>query len=1064
MLNDIRTCPQCGATLGSSALGDLCLACVVRVTVRPMLAPADATVSSADGAAKAGLKSFGDYELLEQIGEGGMGVVFKARQVKLRRLVALKMIRDAQFASATERQRFQAEAEAAALLDHPHIVPIYEVGECLGRPFLSMKLMEGGTLARWMDGQARLQPGNPPGAEELSRRVTLATKIVRAVQHAHQGGLLHRDLKPANILLDAQDEPFVSDFGLARKLDVLKGQTLSGAVLGTPGYMAPEQAAGQVRRLTTTADVFSLGAILYHLLTGRAAFQADSFAEAIRQVAEVEPTKPSALNPNVDRDLETICLKCLEKDPQRRYPAAGPLADDLERWRRHEVIHARPSTSVEQLLKWARRRPAIAVLSTLLLVSLIGGIFGITLKWREAVVERERADHQTGLTQEALNQARNALWQAQFDRARAQRQTGFMGQRVKALEAIRAAAAIRRTPELRNEAIAALALPDFSEEDPWHPLPAGTVRFVMEPGLELYAIANGTNRVSVHQSGDDRELFFVEDRLLIEPELEFTPDGRFLVAYKEWMIRVWNATNGATVLALDFPDRAIRLRNLTVSGDSRRFCYSDLGNRMRIYDLDPPALKLEINNLDRPWRAAFHPRTNLLAIDCTREVQLWDLNERRVIKKADVPPNMVGALQWSNDGRLLAIGLMDSRILVWDVGLNQTMTLTGHTREIVNLWFHPQDQTLLSTAWDNTVRLWDPVTGTQLLQAGGIIPRGFSRDGDKLVVWKQPGGFGTFSVQLPAVCRLLATAPKTAPMSRLEFSHDSRLLLGANTAGPWLWRTDTGKLAAIGNLPQTQYAAFLEAGSVLTAGRGGLHVWPVVCAANEDSVSLGSPLRSPFDLKLPLGVAALNSDRRRLAVHLAGTDQATVLNLERGGQVLELRALRDFAWPVFSPCGRWIAAGCWNPTITKPMFATIWDASTGQAVTNFATTKCTVTFSPDGRWLLLGANTEYRLMETATWKQVRSFERQDAVVSNGHAAFSPDGNLLALHATDRILRLVNPHTGEELARLTSPDNRVLEALSFSPDGRWLAAATEANVQLWDLLTLRRELAALGLDW
>jgi WD40 repeat protein/tRNA A-37 threonylcarbamoyl transferase component Bud32 len=1063
-MNTGRTCPNCGSALDTRALGGLCPTCVARVSMRQMFSPPTHELAgepSHPAKPTPLIESFGDYEILEQTGAGGMGVVFKARQIKLQRLVALKMVRQGQFATEVERQRFQAEAEAAAQLDHPNIVPIYEVGEHLGRPFFSMRLIEGGTLADRLDKRAA---GAADGNDSQSRLVQLMIKVARAVHYAHQHGILHRDLKPANILLDGDFEPFVTDFGLARRMENEGDLTLSGAVIGTPGYMSPEQASGQVRKLTTAADVFGLGAILYHALTGRAPFRADSFAEAVRKVIEEDPPRPSKVNTGVDRDLETICLKCLEKTPEHRYASAEALADDLEHWQRHEVIHARPSTSVERVVKWARRRPTVAALVGLVAVSVLAGIAGITWQWRKAVVERKRADLNAATTRDALNQAKDALWQSQFERARALRQTRLIGQRVKALEAIRAAAAIRRTSELRHEAIAALALPDLDQETQWQPLPAGTVRFVMEPALGYYAIANGTNRISVHRQSDGGELFFVEDRLLIEPELEFSEDGRFLVAFKEWMVRVWNATNGAMVLALDFPDRGIRLRNLTVSVDGRRLAYSDQANRVKIYDLETGALTVELGNLDRPWRCAFHPQGNLLGVECTREVQLWDLNERRMIKTTDVPANGVGVIAWNPDGRLMAIGLLDSRILVWDVQSNQTQTLIGHTREVFNLWFHSHDRTLLSTSWDNTVRLWEPVTGVQLLQTGGIIPRGFSRNGEKLIVWKQPGGFGTYAVQRPAICRLLATAPQSAPLLTVEFSGDSKLLLGANAAGLWLWRVDTGKQAATGNMPHCQFASFLSTDALLSCGRSGLHVWEVVRDAGGDAVSLGAPARSPVDPKVPLGFAALDFDRRHLAVHLTGTSRGVALDLEGPKPAIELLGPPDFAWPAFSPNGRWIAAGCWNPTVTKPMFATVWDASSGRVITNLPSTKCSVTFSPDNRWLLLGANTEYRLIETGFWKQARIFERGEAVVSNGHAAFSPDGSLLALQATDRVLRLVNPITGEEFARLTSPDNRILGTLAFSPDGRWLAAATEANVQLWDLAILRRELAALGLDW
>ncbi len=326
---------------------------------------------------RAALRAAG-YEVLEELGRGGMGLVLRAHQASLNRTVAVKVIRSGGFASTTERRRFLNEAESVARLDHPHIVPVYEVGQSHGLHFFSMKLVNGASLDRRLDSYS----ADPHASAKL------VAVVAAAVHHAHQRGILHRDLKPANILIDEQGQPHVTDFGLARHVEPNSELTISGALVGTPSYMSPEQAKGTRGGSTTATDIYGLGSILYALLTGRPPHTGSSVLETLDLVRGTAPEPPSKLNRRVPRDLEIICLKCLEKDPGRRYESAGALTDDLTRWIEGKSITARPAGVLRKIVLWCRRYPLPAALSGTLVLTLFLGLAGVTWKWREA--ERER--------------------------------------------------------------------------------------------------------------------------------------------------------------------------------------------------------------------------------------------------------------------------------------------------------------------------------------------------------------------------------------------------------------------------------------------------------------------------------------------------------------------------------------------------------------------------------------------------------------------------------------------------------------------------------------------------
>jgi serine/threonine protein kinase/Tfp pilus assembly protein PilF len=348
-------CRKCGAAIPSDSPQHSCGACLLESGLGPVEPEHE---MNEDRALSSILMDFGDYELLEQIGRGGQGVVFRARQKSLNRTVALKVISLGQWASKTHLKRFRLEAEAAARLEHPGIVPIHEVGERDGQCYFSMKFIEGGQL----DEVTKREPMSIRHAAEL------IANVARTVHYAHENGILHRDIKPGNILLDQKGEPHLTDFGLARLVESESTVTRTMEVLGTPSYMAPEQAVGNNAAISSVTDVYGLGAVLYQLLTGQPPFAGGTTYETIKLLLDTEPRPPRLLNPKVDRDLSTICLKCLEKDPKRRYPSAVALAEDLECWLKHEPIQARRSGIFSRGKKWVRRNPTSALLAASLIV------------------------------------------------------------------------------------------------------------------------------------------------------------------------------------------------------------------------------------------------------------------------------------------------------------------------------------------------------------------------------------------------------------------------------------------------------------------------------------------------------------------------------------------------------------------------------------------------------------------------------------------------------------------------------------------------------------------------
>jgi serine/threonine-protein kinase len=421
------------------------LRAVARAAVGGSTADPHETVATADGSpVETRLPLFGDYEILEELARGGMGVVYRARQRSLNRPVALKVIRSSALASAEDARRFRNEAETVAVLDHPNIVPVYEVGEDDGRLYFSMKLVEGGSLA----GQLGRFGADPKAAAGL------LVALARAVHHAHQRGVLHRDLKPSNILLDGEGRPHVTDFGLAKRVATDSSLTHSGAVLGTPSYMAPEQASGQKAQITTATDVYGLGAVLYALLTGRPPFRSDDVLETLDDVKHREPEHPRRSNPAIDRDLQTISLKCLQKEPARRYATAEDLAQDLESWLAGKPIQARAIGRPARLWRWCRRNPTVAALTgglaVVLVLGLVGAVVSYVLLWQAKGRTETALDHAEAAYKAEVAERRRADQAYANEVRERKRAQAHLALGLKVLDDLYVDAAAQRLPRARE--------------------------------------------------------------------------------------------------------------------------------------------------------------------------------------------------------------------------------------------------------------------------------------------------------------------------------------------------------------------------------------------------------------------------------------------------------------------------------------------------------------------------------------------------------------------------------------------------------------------------------------
>lgn len=1050
-------CSRCGSRLASGGLAGLCPRCLGALAFESG-GPLESDTPPA----------VGDYEFERELGRGGMGIVYEARQRSLNRRVAVKLLPGGGLTRSESLRRFRAEAEAVARLRHPHIVTVYEVGELEGQPFLAMELIAGPSLAEL----AHPQPLQPRQAARYLRLVA------GAIAHAHAAGVLHRDLKPSNILLDADDQPRVTDFGLAKLLDSAADLTRTGEVLGSPNYLPPEQIAGGTAGVA--GDVYSLGAILYHLLTARPPFAADSVAATLQQVVQREPAPPRLLNAAVPRDLETICLKCLQKEPGRRYAGATDLAADLARYEAGEPIEARPVTRAERLVLWCRRKPALAAVTAALTITAGAGLAGVLSQWRRAEVSRaETARHlyaadvaaaAAAMKDGNLGRARGLLSRyVPGDQTGRQRTVGEPGR------------VFPEAAEFTWRLLWARSQGDDLAILGTHPWIVTCVavspdgRWVASGSqdqpedrthcLKLWPLAGTTAT-----PGPERTLAASNTIWSVA----FTADSRTLVSAGANGVRFWDVATGALrtgfpplpgqelalgggvvvvspnhpffasaapepLQALDLETRVVRplaIRGLhpALSPDGRQLAVLDGGRNLQLYDLATERLLATVATNHLVFRLRFSPDgTRLAAAGQMTAAKVWNLASPGSAPRVFRSPHNVWDAAFTPDGTTLVTAGSHQQLELWEAATATPRgVLSGHDNEVWTVAATPDGRRLVSGGKDQTVRLWPVTAGREVpaVPAWRYAPPRFSPDGRHLLTYAQTNWRGAALVwELPAA----GSRPHSRPRRiggvggyPRGFAPDATNLLFFRDDRPALdWKTpDQGRVVRTVELEGAPTNLFLSEFALAGDGRS--------FACPDETGALGR----------------WSTEDGRLLRRWSDPELAALIRAEFAGGRRPNRLFRGLA---ASRTGRWLIVG---PYGTYAGVLADFETGTAVRLRGHRDDLAALAFAPDDRQLATGSvDGTIRLWEVPGGRLVT--ELPGHLESVEAVAFSPDGQTLASVNPGIEVTFWHVPTLRELARLAHPEAGY--HVAFSPDGRRLALSTTAGnletdtdrVELWE---------------
>lgn len=1010
-----------------------------------------------------------------------MGVVYRARQLRLNRLVALKMIRDSALSSPRAIQRFRNEAEAAAALSHPNIVAIYECGVIEGHHFLSMRLVDGVDLGRALGGV-------PMDAKPLAMRMV---RLARTLHHAHQRGVLHRDLKPANVVLDEAGEPHLTDFGLAKFTDDSGAAQHSLEIVGSPNYMAPEQAAGPSSLLTTSADVYSLGAIMYELLSGRPPFRAETPLETLRKVLEEDPIPPHQLYTFADRDLETICLKCMEKDPSRRYGSAEALAEELERWLRREPILARPISRPERIAKWIRRNPVTTSLLILLHVVLGSGLAGVLwMGYRANQNARESHERLVQMHVATGHQAvedgdslQGMLWFVEALRL----ETG--GKDREENHRLRIAAAMNSAPHLLRMLFHG-SMVSCQEYAPDGNLLAtggsdGFIRVwdLRTGGLAIPALPHAGPLRVVHFSPDGSKLLSVDmtgqarvwkvaggqplTPPLLPPDYDpstvqggvsrlrasgvFSPDGRkILTAWGSRAAHLWDAGTGRHLAA--FPhDRMVH--HAVFNRDGSRVVTSSIDQTARVWEVGTGRmLSVPLHHDDLVAWSEFSPDgTRLMTVSARLNLHVWDWARAREIAPVMKHEVVIFHAGFSPDGTRLMTVSWDRVARVWDANRGLLTAVFNHPGGLNDGVFSPDGRWVATSCHDGVGRVWS-------VEGGGLALPAMPGDSPLESVRFSPDGRHLSTCTVHGTIRIWELRPNSPSIQHFEhpfssltlFSPDrSRLVTASTTSNMHIRVWDVARrVETVRSLPSTSTfnsVAFSPDGRVLAIGRADGHIQFLDARTGAES--------SP-DLVHPGAVhqGRFSPDGRSLATACAdGKVRLWDLNTREVHFTVAHDGSADIV--VFSPDGQWLASGSSDHT------ARLWRVSDGAPVCPpmlHPEAVSVVEFRPDGHRLVTATRSPLRQGTSVSLWDPRSgrvigspMAHANAVVS---AEFDPRGQRLVTASADLTVRVWDAETGHPVSVPMWHKDDVIHAL-FNSTGRQVATlSVQGEVRIWDALT------------